>query len=98
NVCAHHSRLWNKRLSALPHLPYETLKPFLNKTEIKQVYPNKVYAPICCIYYILKIIDSSNTFKKDLIELMECCPLNQNKEMGFPDNWLKQSVWKTTIN
>lgn len=97
NVCAHHSRLWNKRLTALPSLPYNTLKPFLNKTEIKQVYPNKVYAVICCVYYILKIIDSSNTFKEDLIELMGACPLKQEKEMGFPENWQDQSVWKNEL-
>lgn len=94
NICAHHSRLWNKRLTALPFLPYNTQKPFLDKEEVKQVYPNKVYAVICCIYYILKIIDPSNTFKIDLIELMRNCPLKQEKEMGFPENWQKQSVWR----
>lgn len=94
NICAHHSRLWNKRLTALPFLPYNTQKPFLDKEEVKQVYPNKVYAVICCIYYILKIIDPSNTFKIDLIELMEHCPLKQEKEMGFPENWQEHSVWR----
>lgn len=94
NVCAHHSRLWNKRLTALPFLPYNSVKPFLTKSELKEIYPNKVYAVICCIYYILKTIDSNNTFKKDLTELMKTCPLKQEKEMGFPKNWQEQSVWK----
>lgn len=96
NICAHHSRLWNKRLTALPFLPYNEKQPFLNKKEIEWIYRNKVYAIICCIYYILKTIDPSNSFKEDLIDLMETCPLKQEKEMGFPTNWQEQTIWNTS--
>lgn len=94
NVCAHHSRIWNKRLTALPFLPYNSIKPFLTQSEIKEIYRNKVYAVICCIYYVLKVIEQKNSFKKDLIDLMKTCPLKQEKEMGFPKDWQEQSVWR----
>lgn len=97
NICAHHSRLWNKRLTALPFLPYNEKQPFLNKKEINEIYPNKVYAIICCIYYILRAIDSSNLFKENLINLMKNCPLKQEKEMGFPNNWQGQTVWNSSV-
>lgn len=98
NICAHHSRLWNKRLTALSFLPYNEKQPFLNKKEIKWIYRNKVYAIVCCIYYILKTIDPSNSFKEDLINLMENCPLKQEKEMGFPTNWQEQTIWNASTS
>lgn len=94
NICAHHSRLWNKRLTALPSLPYNTKRPFLSKQEAKSIYKNKLYASLCCMLYILKIIDPNNSFKNDLINLMDTCPLKQEKEMGFPENWQEQTFWK----
>lgn len=94
NACAHHSRLWNKRLNALPFLPYNSPNPFMQKKETKQIYRNKIYAVICCMYYILKVIEPDNSFKDDLIDLMESCPFKQESEMGFPKDWLKQGVWQ----
>lgn len=94
NTCAHHSRLWNKRLTAQPFLPYNAKRPFLTKTEIEAIYRNKVYAILCCAYYILRIIDPANTFKEDLVNLMKTCPLKQEKEMGFPEDWQEQTIWR----
>ena len=90
NICAHHGRVWNRRFAPIK-IPYNTLYPFLDKTSI---YPNKLYAVLCCIEYILKIISPHSLLKDRLKDLMARCPLNQGKEMGFPDNWQEDSFWK----
>lgn len=90
NICAHHGRLWNRRLTAHIKLPTYTKYPFIQD---KQILPYKVYAALCCIQYILNIISPGNTFKQGLIELMKNCPLAQEKEMGFPANWEKEKFW-----
>ena len=90
NICAHHGRVWNRRLIKIK-LPTNPTYPFLNE---KLIYPNKLYATLSCISYILKIISPESAFNVRLKELMKTCPLAQTKEMGFPPNWLREELWK----
>ena len=90
NICAHHGRIWNRRLVKVK-IPYNTLHPFIDNNTI---YPNKLYATLCCIEYILQIISPQSTFKQRLKDLMQNCPMKQEKEMGFPANWHEDSLWK----
>lgn len=90
NICAHHGRIWNRRLVPIK-LPYNTTEPFLENSNL---YPNKLYATLCCIEYVLQIISPQSTFKQRLKELMQNCPMKQEKEMGFPVDWQKYSLWK----
>jgi abortive infection bacteriophage resistance protein len=91
NVCAHHSRLWNRRLTAHIKMPTNPENPFIQN---KNILPYKMYASLCCIKYVLDIISPGNTFKERLLELMNTCPLAQEKEMGFPKNWKNDPFWK----
>ncbi len=90
NICAHHGRVWNRRLIKVK-LPTNPTHPFLKN---KTIYTNKLYAILSCIEYVLKIISPNNTFSERLKELMKTCPLAQKKEMGFPENWLEEQLWK----
>lgn len=91
NVCAHHGRLWNRRLTAHIKLPNRPLNPFIHN---KKVLPYKIYASLCCMKYILDIISPKNTFKERLKTLMATCPLAQEKEMGFPKDWKNENFWQ----
>ncbi len=90
NICAHHSRLWNRRFTSLPKLPSNPVYAFINQNNF---YSNKLYASLCCMEYILKIISPENGFGKQLKDLMSKCPLAQHKEMGFPDKWQEEKLW-----
>lgn len=90
NICAHHGRLWNRRLTAHIKLPTYPLNPFVQNINI---LPYKIYAALCCMKYILEIISPGNNFKKKLKDLMIKCPLAQEKEMGFPANWQHEKFW-----
>ncbi len=90
NVCAHHGRVWNRRLIQIK-LPTNTLNPFLNN---KQIYTNKLYATLSCVEYVLRRISPGSTFSNRLNELMRRCPTSQTKEMGFPKNWQQEVLWK----
>ena len=91
NICAHHSRLWNRRLSTHIDLPNSTKYDFIND---KKVYTYKIYPALCAMQYILEIINPKNGFKRKLKELMNTCPLKQEKEMGFPQGWEQENFWK----
>ena len=90
NICAHHCRVWNRRLTSIK-FPTNPKNPFLKN---QNIYPNKLYSTLSCIQYVLNIISPGNTFSKRLKELIKTCPLAQTKEMGFPDNWLDEALWK----
>lgn len=91
NICAHHGRLWNRRLTAHIKVPTNTKNLFITN---KKVYPYKVYAALCCMKYTLDIISPNHSFTAKLIELMKTCPLAQEKEMGFPQNWQEEKFWQ----
>lgn len=91
NICAHHGRLWNRRLTAHITLPSNPTNPFIQNTNL---YPYKIYAALCCMKYILDIISPDHTFGRRLRELMHGCPLAQEKEMGFPQGWKSETFWK----
>jgi abortive infection bacteriophage resistance protein len=91
NICAHHGRLWNRRLTTMPQIPHQTIYPFVQN---KIFYNNKLYSVLCCITYILHIISPANTFNERLHTLMDGCALNDLKEMGFPSNWKTEVIWK----
>lgn len=90
NTCAHHGRVWNRRLVQIK-IPTNHKFPFIKNK--KEIYPNKLYATICCTEYILKIISPETTLKVTLKDLMSKCPLKQEKEMGFPKDWEKDPFW-----
>lgn len=92
NVCAHHSRVWNRRMTPLK-IPKKPLNTFLDN---RYILPYKVYTYISCMQYILNTISPEHHFKSNLLELMQNCPLLQEKEMGFPANWHQDKFWKTT--
>jgi abortive infection bacteriophage resistance protein len=90
NTCAHHGRVWNRRLIQIKIPNFHKFSFIKNK---KDIYPNKLYATICCIEYILKVISPETTLRVSLKDLMNNCPLKQDKEMGFPEDWQKDPFW-----
>lgn len=91
NICAHHSRLWNRRLTAHIKLPTHPVNPFIQD---RNILPYKIYAALCSMKYVLDIISPGNDFKESLKELMGKCPLAQEKEMGFPVHWQHDKFWQ----
>ena len=91
NTCAHHGRLWNRRFTAKPKIPYNTTYKFLTN---RNIHVNKLYAQLCCINYISRIISPDTSFIVDLKQLIKTCPLVSMHEMGFPDDWEQESIWQ----
>jgi abortive infection bacteriophage resistance protein len=93
NICAHHGRLWNRRLTAIPILPYVTKNQFLSKKEGRLIFTNKLYATLCCMCYMLKAIDPESNFHESIKKIMSENEIKQDKEMGFAENWQNHPLW-----
>ena len=89
NICAHHSRLWNKTLRVTGGFPKKTSLTFI-KTRV----PNdKVYYILCVIRYMLLTINPNSTFTIRLIKLLEDYPTVDIRAMGFPIDWKNELLW-----
>lgn len=92
NICAHHCRLWNRRFTTAPQLPNNPSFHFLNDRNFR---PNKLYALLNCMLYVLKIISPKNTFASRLKALILMSDYINLKEMGFPETWVKEPLWES---
>ena len=90
NICAHHSRLWNKILGIRPIIPRRMVNPFVS---IPSTSNNKVYYVLCMITYLLDIINPNNTFRDKLRDLFVEYPNIDVVAMGFPRNWQNEPFW-----
>lgn len=94
NNCAHHNRIWNRRFIVSLLLPYNTAKPFVAKSDLKQLKRNKIFVLLSAIKYVADIISPGNSFKKNLVSLLnDKHRLLTLKEMGFPEDWENLPVW-----
>lgn len=91
NICAHHSRLWNKILGIRPTVPRRTHNPFV---QIPASTNRKVYFILCMITYLLDIINPSNTLRDRLRDLFIEYPNIDLAAMGFPSNWQNEPLWR----
>ena len=95
NCCAHHSRIWNRRFAIHLKLSYNTTNPFLTKSDTEKLEHNKIFSLLCAVKYIADILSPGNSFKKNLISLLnDRHRLLTLKEMGFPADWEKLPVWE----
>lgn len=90
NLCAHHSRLWNRVFAIKPTLPQKSVEwnnPFT-------INNSKSIALFTIIHYLLTQIRSSYSCKEKLILLFDQNQLINPKSMGFPDNWQEHKIWQ----
>lgn len=67
----------------------------MDRTTIREIRTNKLFATLSCIVYILDIISPGSDFRKNIKELLKSdCRLLDLKDMGFPKYWQSLPVWR----
>ena len=90
NVCAHHSRLWNRVMSIQPIKPINTRKTWLANSAVAN---NKTYFILSMVLYLLQTINPKNSFSQRFQTLLEKYPNVDTRAMGFPSNWKDENIW-----
>lgn len=92
NFCAHHSRLWNRNLPGkpklLPNPPNRWIKDVPKENEFHMLYIH-----LCCMKYLLNIIDPENRFKERLVEILLEYPNVDPNALGLKPNWQNEPLW-----
>lgn len=92
NICAHHSRLWNRRLSINALVPRRTSLPFVTIPRDTK----RVYYVLSIILYFLQTINPNNNFVTRFKSLLARYPSVDVAAMGFPaGNWQDEPLWST---
>ena len=90
NCCAHHNRIWNRKLSDMPQLPRKLSGKWLTCFDFP---PFRLYAALSCMTYWLNAVKPNNTFSQDLNTLLEAHPEVDTAAMGFPPVWKIEPLW-----
>lgn len=91
NICAHHSRLWNKTLSIRPLMPKSPRMPF---TTTPPKGTGQTFFILSMIIYLLNIINPNHTFVIRLKALFDKYPNIDIHAMGFPNRWAEEIPWR----
>ncbi len=100
NICAHHARLWNIKLTISPTWPKNPHSMWVSKWENRNQETNdkelKIYSVLCIAVYLLDAVNPYNKFRLKLSELLQSYPEINLELMGFPHDWLREPLWKNT--
>ena len=97
NVAAHHSRLWNKNLIDQPKLPKLGAMPDFDPILGQPNVGSRVFVVFCILLYLMRTISPNSSWPVRLRELLDSFPVISGvslADMGFPDNWYTQPLWK----
>ena len=94
NICAHHSRLWNRDLNIVPEkLSFSKRLVWINTPDTAK--RSKNYYFFCMINYMLQVANPTSQFKSKLKELLEEYKnVISLDSMGFPKGWEEEKMWK----
>lgn len=91
NICAHHTRLWNRAMSIRPQMPHTPRKTWLTNTNIRN---SRTYFMLCMIKFLLQTVNPKTTFTAKLKSLLAQYPNVDIRAMDFPRNWVQEPLWQ----
>lgn len=89
NVCAHHTRLWNRVMSIQPRIPKKPRRQWL----INAYNNDRTFFILSVILYLLNIVNPNHTFKYKISSLFIKYPVVDIKAIGFPNDWQSEPLW-----
>ena len=96
NVCAHHSRFWNKPSVVQPKWPRPADCPDLGHIATDTHAQTRIYGMACICAFLLRSINPNSKWKdrfKSLIADFPSSKIVSLKSAGFPDDWDKANLW-----
>lgn len=90
NVCAHHSRLWNREMTVAMKLP---ARPDWLGAAFNTTMPKMLYNTLVMLIYMLDLISPKSQWRIHFLNLLGQHPGTDLAAMGFPTNWRASSAW-----
>jgi abortive infection bacteriophage resistance protein len=91
NICAHHSRLWNREFGVRPQIPNATHSPdWHNPLRIDNT---KAFGILTLLHYLLKQVAPQSQWKSRMKVLFGNYPDVPLRFLGFPEEWEDSPLW-----
>lgn len=86
NLCAHHSRLWNRHFTITPKAPKQNREHFI---------PNNTFAAQAAMMYtLLKVISPDSDWSDKLKKLILDHSFIDCRKLGFDSSWHESAFWQ----
>jgi abortive infection bacteriophage resistance protein len=100
NLCAHHSRFWNREFGVSPQIPNKPLRIWLSAVSIKEMKGanrgksnNRAFYMFSILIYLLKPVNPKSTFRQKFFNLINKYPNIDLAAMGFPVAFEREALW-----
>lgn len=96
NICAHHSRLWNRGLVSQPKIPPKGSVPDMDHLIGNSRSLARVYSALVVMRFMMRTLHPKSEWHLRLGQLVKKCPTNQEigfASAGFPPNWQSFGIW-----
>lgn len=94
NVCAHHSRLWNREFTIIPELPRR--KPASLSSQLNRG-SRKVYNSLVLLLHVMDVVAPNHRWRDHLKDLLSRHGVDVSV-MGFPPDWQQLLIWRGTAS
>lgn len=93
NICAHHSRLWNREFTFTFKLPRKRPAQLLSVLNLSPTTTKKIYNTLVVLDYLMNTISPDTRWKQRLMALLNRHPVADPLSMGFPEQWHELPIW-----
>lgn len=97
NHCAHHGRIWNRRLTVKMRLPNKKPPELISTFNRNEDAHGRLYNTLAMLVYQLRGISPESHLRTKLIALLDTCPQASVIVMGFPGGWKTLPLWDETL-
>ncbi len=96
NVCAHHSRLWNRRtVKRIPKINrFNQDMVLVADSGGRYENDNRIYNVLVLLLHLMKHQATDSTFRQRLIGLVGERSDTHKEAMGFPEDWRDRPIWQ----
>lgn len=92
NLCAHHSRLWNRRFTITLSLPVSFPVNVVQSVNRRVPDNRRIYNTLVLLTHTSCLIDRTNDWRTRLLALLGRSPI-WCSSMGFPVGWATLPIW-----
>ncbi|MBU3824933.1 MAG: Abi family protein [Candidatus Oceanisphaera merdipullorum] len=93
NICAHHSRLWNRELGIKPELPKSTNFSWPSHLS-KPVQHTRIAVVLAALHHLMRQVSPNTLWHQRLFEMFQEFPEISNRAMGLPIDWFTDPFWQ----
>jgi abortive infection bacteriophage resistance protein len=91
NICAHHSRLWNREFTFTFKQPRRRPQVLLSSFNSQQ--PRRIYNTLVMLLYLMNHIAPDHHWRQRLLDMLNRHHIDPVR-MGFPNDWKTRTIWQ----